>query len=478
MTTAFQYTVGILGHPTTPDVRWTEDRLLALKELGINTIQLSIAWAWKPANEVLNLEDFISDPAQLPEWHAESVVRYNQPGGAIYGAAHQKEWHHRVALAKKVGFHTLAHFGLPMGPPEDVTTCISDDAVVEFYQARLKWLFTEYPGIDDVMVYTYDQFAWLCSEFGDCPRCHGVPLHSRLIKFLSALREAMHSVKPDARLWWEPWEISEGQILSVVEGMESEGFGLILHHTVAEVQFCNTTDGTLRNTARLASRRGIPVMGEGFFSGAGEDIYPMTHLACPRLVYQQLKALAETPGIVGAKEYYGMVPEHFSVNIGMYKAFLQSPASSLNELLGQIVATYPVELQNRLLEAWELTSTAMEVFPWNGSWALRRIFDSSLDRVWQTIPGACWQTPSWQANRKGFFMVTDQQTLSPWMKEDVALRAIQASRIFLEAEAVYADIMQCLSEPNEEITLMAREVQLAQRVSAHFGQSLYEHRSL
>lgn len=478
MTSAFQYTVGILGHPTTPDVRWTEERLMALKDIGVNTIQLSIAWAWKPANEVLNLEDFISDPAHLPEWHEECTRRYGQKGGAIYGASHQREWHHRVKLAKKLGFHTLAHFGMPMGPPEDITTCMSDEAVIGFYQSKLIWLFTEYPEIDDVMIYTYDQFAWLCSEFGGCPRCHGIPLHQRLISFLNAVRTAIKSVKPSARLWWEPWEISEGQILNVVQGMDADGFGLILHHTVAEVQFANTTDGTLRNTARLASRKGIPVMGEGFFSGAGEDIYPMTHLACPRLVFQELKALADAAGIVGAKEYYGMVPEHFSANIWMYKAFLQSPHSSLPELLATVAALYPEPVRAKLQEAWELTATAMEVFPWNGSWALRKIFDTSVERVWQTIPGACWQTPSWQANRKGFFMVTDQQTISPWMKEDVALRAQQASLLFAEAVEVYAGILGLLSEPNEEIELMAREVTLGQRISAHFGQSLYENRAL
>mgnify|MGYP000627613890 CR=1 FL=1 len=26
----------------------------------------------------------------------------------------------------------------------------------------------DFPEVDDVMVYTYDQLAWLCSEFGDC----------------------------------------------------------------------------------------------------------------------------------------------------------------------------------------------------------------------------------------------------------------------------------------------------------------------
>ena len=476
MTSSLNYRVGILGNPTCPDVRWTAERLSALKQLGVNTIQLSIAWAWKPANEVLNLEDFITEHDQFPAWYDECMSRYYPKGDHDCGRQHQLEWHHRVDLAKQMGFRALAHFGMPMGIPEDRTTCISDPQVIEFYQSRLQWLLTEYQGIDDIMIYTYDQFAWLCSEYGDCPRCHGVPLHTRLVKFISSMRDAIRSVRSDVRLWWEPWEISEGQILSVISDIDPDGFGLIMHHTIAEVQFTNTTDFTLRNAAQLAKRKGIPVIGEGFFTGAGEDIYPMTHLACPRLVYQQLRALDDAVGVVGAKEYYGMVPEHFSVNTHMYQHYFASPLDSLEVLLDSVVGQYPKSCQSLLLNAWELTALAMEVFPWNGSWALRRIFDTSVKHVWSTIPGACWQTPSWQANRKGFFMVTDQEALSPWMKEDVALRSLQAAKLFAEATEVYRSLC-ANAECDDEIRLMEREVTLAAKISAHFGQSLYDHRS-
>jgi len=80
----FQYSVAIVGSPTTPDVLWSDEQLRAIKQVGFNTLQLSIAWASKPAAEVLNLEDL-----EKPE--------------------NAREWHRRIAKAKEVGFrHPVA----------------------------------------------------------------------------------------------------------------------------------------------------------------------------------------------------------------------------------------------------------------------------------------------------------------------------------------------------------------------------------
>ena len=220
---------------------------------------------------MLNLEDFENEPQ------------------------HIREWHRRIDAARQLGFRTLAHFGVPVAEQKDATTCILDEKVRSAYAARLRWFLHEFPQVDDILIYTYDQHAWLCSEFGPCPRCRGVPLHERLPGFLTVLIGAIQETKPGVRLWWEPWELSEGQILAIVNHMPPEHFGLIMHNTIAEVQFVNTTDGSFRNIARLAGRRGIPTIGEGFFGGSGEEVSPLTHLAVPRLVYQQLDARA-TPG--------------------------------------------------------------------------------------------------------------------------------------------------------------------------------------
>lgn len=53
----FQYFVGVVGNPSIPDIRWDDEELEQIKTLGVNMVQLGIAWGHKPADEVLNLED-------------------------------------------------------------------------------------------------------------------------------------------------------------------------------------------------------------------------------------------------------------------------------------------------------------------------------------------------------------------------------------------------------------------------------------
>jgi hypothetical protein len=446
---SFDYVIGIVGHPTAPDVAWSDAQLSALRDVGVNTLQMSIAWAWKPAGEVLNLED-LDDPR------------------------HVIEWRRRVSQAHKFGLRTLAHFGLPMGPQSDATTCILDPGVREHYATRLSRFFRDFPEVDDVMIYTYDQLAWLCSEFGDCPRCHGVPLHERLIPFLEALVDAVQHAKPGARLWWEPWELSAGQTYAVADAIRPDHFGLILHHTIAEVQFVNQTDLWFRNLARLAGARGIPVIGEGFFGGSGEDVSPLTHLACPRLVYQQLSALRNAVGVVGIKEYYGLAPAHFSINVAVLKAFLSDPDAPLSALLPPLAETYGTAVKDELLEAWELIAQAMEFFPWDASWALRRLFETQGPVKLQVIPNASWLTPSWQANRRGFYLVTDDTQQHPWLREDVALRAQFAARRFEQAASLLAPIASQERVGENDLALQHDNAALAAQASASFSASLFQ----
>ena len=48
----YQYFVGIVGNPSVPDISWSDEELTRIKELGVNMVQLSIAWGGKPAGEV------------------------------------------------------------------------------------------------------------------------------------------------------------------------------------------------------------------------------------------------------------------------------------------------------------------------------------------------------------------------------------------------------------------------------------------
>jgi len=446
----FRYVIGIVGHPTTPDVAWSAQQLQALQEIGVDTLQLSIAWSSRPAGEVLNLED-------------------------LDDAKNRETFNYRVTQARRFGFRTLGHFGLPVGPQQDTTACIMDPAVRQGYARRLRDFIQDFA--DDVMIYTYDQRAWLCSEYGVCPRCRGVPLHERLVPFLEEMTQAVRSAKAGARLWWEPWELSEGQILMCVEQIRPESFGLIMHHTLAEVYFVNTTDLSFRNVARLAARRGIPFIGEGFFGGSGEDVDPLTHLACPRLVYQQLDAFRAATGVVGIKEYYGFVPDHFSVNVAFFAAYLRSPEAGLAELLKSIAGAYGNAAEAPLLEAWEMTAEALEVFPWNASWALRTIFRSPQGKTWREVPRAHWPTPAWEANRRGFYMVTDNEEQHPWLREDVGLRALLAARRFQQAAKLLTEAEGKATAKREDVGCQRQDVERAASVATRFGEGLLRHRS-
>src|SRR5271157_4930034 len=75
----FQYRIAILGYPSdpavpwdtenqmteymkslpAPQVEWSRENLHKLKALGFNTIQLNLAWGYRPKDEPLNIEDVI-----------------------------------------------------------------------------------------------------------------------------------------------------------------------------------------------------------------------------------------------------------------------------------------------------------------------------------------------------------------------------------------------------------------------------------
>ena len=74
MAVPFQYRVGILGCPSRPQVAWNRKNLERLKALGFNTMQLNIAWGYRPADEPLTLEDVVELPAEFAALQAEPAV--------------------------------------------------------------------------------------------------------------------------------------------------------------------------------------------------------------------------------------------------------------------------------------------------------------------------------------------------------------------------------------------------------------------
>ena len=101
----YKYFIGIVGNPSSPDISWSDDELTKIKALGVNMVQLSIAWGGKPADEVLNLEDL--------------------------DAEQRAKFAFRIKQAKKHGLRTIAHFGVPrmLNYSPVRPACIMDPAV-------------------------------------------------------------------------------------------------------------------------------------------------------------------------------------------------------------------------------------------------------------------------------------------------------------------------------------------------------------
>ena len=428
----FEYFVGIVGNPSVPDIAWSDEQLEQIKALGVNTIQLSIAWGHKPADEVVNLEDL--------------------------DAAQREKFAYRIRQATKHGLRPMAHFGIPRmegGQP----ACVLDPAVQEKYRVLLTDFMRSYPEVNDVLVYTFDQKAWLCSEFGPCPRCTGLPLDERLPGFINLLNDTMQASPPGSRLWWKPWELSKGQVVAILDQVKPEHLGLVLNPSTSnEVYPFNDrsfkSDLGVRQAVRMARERGIPVLGE-FDHTLYKPLYQIEDFF-PRLIYEQMNGWRELEGVVGVKEYYGFAPTTFSVNTAMLKAWMKSPDASLETLLEEIAAPYGTQAAPLMLQAWEYVAQSVEAYPWDttyliGPMGLDRGQDGS--HGWQpaSIINATWDTPIWKANRRANFMLTEENKAHPWLFEDAGLRLEDAAALSLKAVAAYDKAIEQGSDKVDDI---------------------------
>ena len=460
---ALLYKVGFLGIPFSMrgamnvPVAWNDENIGKLKSLGFNMIQLNVAWGSRPADEPLNLEDIVELPPEVQAQYPQPVPLRCTPSPKAR-ERRRADLRHRIALCKANGLRTLFHFGTPYnaharygdGPPN----CISEPKVAQRYALLLEVFAKDFPGVDDILVYTYDQDAWLCSEFGPCPRCMGIPLHERLTPFLDQLTTTWRRLSPQGRLWWEPWELSAGQSLECVDRVKAEGFGLMLHCNTAEVMATLPVDRWFKNMCYLASKRGIPVVGEYFLGGASEELEPFVSLSHPLVVLRGLKTLAAVPGISGIKEYYGLAPDREDPNLRMTGLFFGHPGISENEALRRLAEPYGKAAEG-MATFWRLTSEGMELFPWETSWFIREVGSSRPDHSLAAaiLRGSGGRlTPSWSSSRYGIFMrVEPAAPPHGWMLEDVQLRCEQAARSMAEAldvgNKLADDVPQHLSQP-------------------------------
>lgn len=431
------YKIGFLGAPNslhdgqfTVPVDWSAENIVRLKTLGFNTVQLNVAWGSRPGDEPLNIEDIVElAPDQQAAYPQPVPLRCNP--SPERRAARRQAMHDRIALCRRAGLRTIFHFGAPYNAHarygDNPPNCISDPKVAQRYVLLLEAFARQFPGVDDILVYTYDQDAWLCSEFGQCPRCQGVPLHERLVPFLEQLRAAWQRLSPEGRLWWEPWELSAGQVLACVHRLNSPAFGLALHSNIAEVQATLVADRWLKNTCQLACERSIPVIVEHFLGATSEELESFTHLAHPLVTLRALQTIASIPGVVGIKEYFGLVLDGEDPNLRMTALFFANPRIAETEALSLLAEPYGPAARY-VIDFWRQTSTGMELFPWDTSWFIREIGRSDPAHALSTamLRGQQAHTPSWESTRRAVFMKTDNAQPDPWMLEDVQLRCQQA----------------------------------------------------
>ena len=421
--TVFKYRVAIIGNPSDPDTRYDDIQLQKLKEEGFNTIQLNIAWGSRPADDPLNLEDILAYKGKAPSSRVKE--RFN-------------EIKRRAKKAKGYGFRTLFQFGAPLirdlyktiGDPKEIdsATCandIQDPVIIKRYQYLLSQLAKKIPEIDDIMIYTFDQEAWLGNEFGNCILDKGIPLDERIPPFLKALCTTWSKYHPKGMMWWEPWELSGGELYATIDKLPKKNFGLILHSNVAEVQAARPVDPWFRNVVALAAQREIPVIGEIFMSSSTEEVDPLIDVVTPGLAYRQLAALKSVKNLYGVKEYYGILPDRNDPNLEMTALFFKNPNIDLDLAL-EILSKKYGKAKKDILNGWKESTLGYSLAPWDATWLYRLICQDNNQRYhnWKAfkIIGQVAHSPDWESTRRSIFMFTKNEPLDPWAIEDIGLR--------------------------------------------------------
>ena len=303
----------LLGNPVyqgSPYRDHTPGQLAALAVLGVNTVFANMAWSRRWLDAV-TLEDvavsptypWLSDRGQAEDnarrlrQRVDAIVDAGLRPFFLFGCPAQIELDRLPPKAQVAAQDLIGVRGGRIDPRLSVA-CIQLPAVRQLYRELLAEHFRLFPETAGILFYTMDELAEVCDELDDCPRCHGVPLHERLPDFLAYLRGVMDELKPGVEMWWEPWEFTVEQTFSMVERL-APGITVSVHTSIHETYYANRPDGWLRHLCRLAADHGVPVIPDLFTSGTGEDLGPLPAYPCPRLVYEQVRALDRLPGSPG-----------------------------------------------------------------------------------------------------------------------------------------------------------------------------------
>ncbi len=442
--------IGILGNPTVRPT-WSDEEVKALAGLGFNEVQVNIAWGRRPFDEALDLLDVVTVPGEQ-----------EQPGTPERRAELRK----RVDLARRHGLRTLFHFGSPYvnfnpytgdvrrigGLGFDLKTSdpffdVMNPLVAKHELALLAEFRRQFPDVDDILVYTYDQDAFQASEFGPSKFSRGIPIAERLPPYLRELHRVWTEGRAGSvRMWWEPWELSAGEIYKMLPQLPRRGFGIAIHSNIAEVQVALPVDLWFRNMARMCRALGIPVIAEGFYASMNEEIEPL-FISDPRLVDEQFLAVMRVEGVAGIKEYYGILPLQRDFNLDVLKARLARPASTTEQLMDTITRRFG-PAQDDVKQYLALLSDARQVFPWDASWFAREVGRADVHHGWYAafIRGQQAETPSWLSSRRAMFMSVDNRQPHPFMIEDLQLRFAASADQMGQALAVGEKLLPKLTD--------------------------------
>jgi hypothetical protein len=413
--------------------------LKKLKDLGINTVFINLAWS-RP-----HIDAVVLEAAAI----SKTYPKTSEPG-EVEKTRERLAW--RVKNVKSLGMGAMALFGIPqymdysklpesyralMGAPKslispDQVTCVLSPETRIYYAELIEDLLSHLPGLDGMLVYTYDELAEVCDEDSDCPRCKGIPAENRISEFLDFLHGTANKFKPGFKFWWEPWELSWSQVYKILE-MCGKDIAVSCHSALHEVYFVNHPDLWLRTIAGLCRRQGREMIAELFLSGCGEDLYHSPSYPCPRLVYEQLESVSLLEGIDGIKEYYGICQSFMGINEAALGYCLsgENPdfLAFIKNLSEQYAENGEKESAEALASAWELASHTLELLPWELSWVMRTGNYHPYDPGYYGKIGfyelmrTPWESPSWLSNRRSYYMVAkDDSAITDTYSKDVIKR--------------------------------------------------------
>jgi hypothetical protein len=490
--TAFCQTLGrasvriaLLGDPV-HQVKWTDEAVEKLKTIGFNEVQLNIAWGSRPFDEALDLIDVVTVPGEA-----------ELPGTA----ERQAELKRRVQLAQRHGLRMLFHFGSPFMDRNPYTGevpripyridnvtydswyDILNPKVTDHELALLREFRRQFPDVEDILVYSYDQDAWQTPEFKYNKFSYGIPLTERLPGYLALLHRAWTEGRSGkAHMWWEPWELSAGQVYEILPKLPRTDFGLIIHSNIDEVHLVAPGDGWFQTVARMGRKLGLPVVAEGVFSSTPQETYSIS-IPAPRLVDEAYLTFMRTPGIIGIKEYVGINTNASDLNLDILQARLHDNSRSTDELVAEITSRFGAG-QADARAYLDLISDAFQAYPWDASPNTFVIGAQSPDHGWSgatirgmDLPSDSAFTPAWNSTRHARLMIiSDDAHPDFWMLEDVELRCKAAADLLDRATDLYARLKGELTNRGDkaEFEQIQTGIDLFRRVSRSYALHLRE----